>query len=276
MYLNRVRGSGLSFFIGRKRVAHVVSLAWVFAVLVFGFLSGSVVAQPAVAAASDLKFALEEIATAYRLETSQSVRLVFGSSGNLTTQILQGAPFDVFLSADESLTRKLYLAGLTTDPGQVYGRGRLVLYLPKGSEHRADAELKGLEQGLRAGTIKRLAIANPEHAPYGLRAVQVLKGLGLWDVAQPRLVLGENVTQAASFASTGNAQAALIAWSLVLAPPLSHEGRFALIPETMHEPLVQSMTLLKKAGPAAWAFYAYLQQSTAQAILARHGFKAPL
>ncbi len=273
MYLILNKRPGLRFCFWRRLVC---STGLILAFLLLGFASRSVVAQPAVAAASDLKFALEEIAARYRQETGHSLRLVFGSSGNLTTQILQGAPFDIFLSADEALTRKLHLAGLTTDLGVVFGRGRLVLYLPKGSELKADEELKGLEQGLRGGQIKRLAIANPEHAPYGLRAVQVLKGRGLWDLAQPKLVLGENVTQAASFAATGNAQAALIAWSLVLAPPLSQEGQFALVPETMHEPLLQSMTLLKKAGPPAQAFYAYLQQGSAKAIFARYGFKAPL
>jgi molybdate transport system substrate-binding protein len=273
MYLNRKKGSRLCFVSWRNLVATAVLLC---SVLVLGIAGGPVSAQPAVAAASDLKFALEEIATQYRQETGQSLRLVFGSSGNLTTQILQGAPFDIVLSADEALTRKLHVAGLTTDPGVIYGRGRLVLYLPKGSELRADEELKGLEQGLKAGQVRRLAIANPEHAPYGQRAVQVLKGRGLWDLAKPKLVLGENVTQAASFAATGNAQAALIAWSLVLAPPLSQEGQFALVSEAMHEPLLQSMALLKKAGPSARAFYAYLQQDSAKAILARYGFRAPV
>jgi molybdate transport system substrate-binding protein len=242
----------------------------------FSLLSASVTAQPLVAAASDLKFALEDIARQYLQETGQAVRLVFGSSGNFSTQILQGAPFDIFLSADDALPRQLHAAGLTTNVGQIYGRGRLVLYLPKGSQIKADAHLAGLAQALKAGSIKRMAIANPEHAPYGQRAVQVLKSSGLWAIAQPTLVLGENVTQAASFAATGNAQAALIAWSLVLAPPLSQEGHFVLIPESMHEALLQSMVLMKKAGAPAQAFYNYLQQDRAKEILSRYGFRPVL
>ena len=266
MHLMRLIAPRLCRVSWRNLVASVVFL--------FGLQGSAAFAQPLVAAASDLKFAMEEIAKLYRQETGQSLRLVFGSSGNFTTQIMQGAPFDIFLSADDALPRKLYQAGLTTDPGHVYGLGRLVLYFPKGSELRADVELIGLEHGLRTGLVKRLAIANPEHAPYGQRAVQVLQKKGLWAVAQPKLVLGENVSQAASFAVTGNAQAALIAWSLVLAPPLSQEGQFAVVPETLHEPLMQTMVLMKKAEPPARAFYDYLQQSSAKAILARYGFKA--
>jgi molybdate transport system substrate-binding protein len=242
-------------------------------VLSLGFVFFPASAQPLVAAASDLKFALEEIAKRYREETGQPVRLVFGSSGNLTTQIVQGAPFDIFLSADAALTRRLFQAGLTADLGVMFGHGRLVLYLPKGSDLKADPELLGLGEALKVGSVKRLAIANPEHAPYGQRAVQALQKQGLWALAQPKLVLGENVSQAASFAHTGNAQAALIAWSLALAPPLSQEGRFVLLPETLHEPLLQTMVLMKKAEPPARAFYAYLQQASAKNILARHGFK---
>jgi molybdate transport system substrate-binding protein len=266
MHLGSTLASRLRLDVWRNLVACIVVL--------LGFVYNPASAQPLIAAASDLKFALEEIAQRYRQDSGQEVRLVFGSSGNLSTQILQGAPFDVFLSADETLTQKLHLAGLTTDKGLVFGRGRLVLYVPKGSPIKPDAELAGLEQGLKHGMIKRLAIANPEHAPYGQRAVQVLKTKGLWSLAQPKLVLGENVTQAASFAATGNAQAALIAWSLVLAPPLSKEGQFALLPENMHEPLMQSMILMRKAQAPARAFYQYLQQDQSKAILARHGFKS--
>jgi molybdate transport system substrate-binding protein len=243
------------------------------ALAMVGCLTSTVSAQPVIAAASDLKFALEEVAARYRQETGTSVRLVFGSSGNLSTQILNGAPFDVFLSADESLTKKIHFAGLSDDAGQVFGRGRLVLYLPKGSQVKADSQLAGLEQALKTGVIKRLAIANPDHAPYGHRAMQALKNSGLWAVAQPALVLGENVSQAASFVATGNAQAGLIAWSLVAAPPLSQDGHFVLVAETLHDPLIQSMILMKKAQAPARAFFGYLQQDRSKAIFARYGFK---
>jgi molybdate transport system substrate-binding protein len=268
MYLKLYQATRLCWFFWRNLVVSVL--------FVYGVMTGLAIAQPVVAAASDLKFALEEVALAYKKETGQTIRLVFGSSGNLASQILQGAPFDVFLSADQALTKKLFDADLTIDSGKVYGRGRLVLYLPKGSELRADPELNGLKQGLESGLIRRLAIANPEHAPYGQRAVQVLKAMGLWALAEPKLVIGENVSQAASFALTGNAQAALIAWSLVLSPPLSLEGQFAMVPETMHEPLHQSMVLMKKAREPARNFYAFLQHTTAQGIFARYGFKLAL
>jgi molybdate transport system substrate-binding protein len=238
-------------------------------------LSGNVQAQPLVAAASDLKFALEDIARQFRADTGQSVRLVFGSSGTFTTQILQGAPFEVFMSADAAFPRKLMQAGLVQGEPTQYAKGRLVLFVPKGGPVKADVALEDLGRALRDGRLKHLAIANPEHAPYGQRATQVLQAAGLWDLARSRLILGENVSQAASFASQGEAQAGLIAASLVATPPLSEAGSFALIPERMHEPLAQSMVLLKRATTGAQSFYRYLQAEQSRKTLLRYGFEVP-
>jgi molybdate transport system substrate-binding protein len=241
-------------------------------VWVIGAAMTPAAAQPIVAAASDLKFALEEVAELFRQDSGQAVKLVFGSSGNLSTQMLQGAPFEVFLSADESLTDKLFKAGISKDAGLLYATGRIALFVPNGSKVKLDEQLIGLKQGLQDGTIKKLAIANPEHAPYGHRAMQALQTAGVWGLAQPKLVLGENVSQAASFVSQGNAQAGLIALSLVLTPPLSTHGRYVVIAENMHQPLKQRMILIKKPTPAAERFYGFLQQPKAQAVLARFGF----
>lgn len=228
-----------------------------------------------IAAASDVKFALEEVAVQFKSATGMEVTLVFGSSGNFARQIEQGAPFEMFLSADEDLVLKLADSGKTIDRGQLYAIGRLVLLVPRGSALHADSELKDLAVALQDGRLKRLAIANPEHAPYGKRAEEVLRHSGLWESLQPHLLLADNVAQAAQFATSGGAQGGLVAYSLALAPPLAQSAEFALIPQSWHQPLRQRMVLVKGAGDAAKAFYGYLGGDQARAILARYGFVVP-
>ncbi|MCV2370717.1 molybdate ABC transporter substrate-binding protein [Roseateles oligotrophus] len=230
---------------------------------------------PAIAAASDLKFALDEAARAFKQQTGLGLRLSYGSSGNFYAQIAQGAPFQLFLSADEGLVFKLAEQGLTLDRGQLYGLGRLVLFAPSDSKLKPDAELADLRLALNDGRLRKLAIANPEHAPYGRAAKQALQSAGLWAALAPKLVLGENVSQAAQFAVSGSTQGGLFAYSLALAPQFAQAGRYVLIPEALHEPLRQRMVLTQKAGPAARQFYAYLQAPAGRAILQRHGFDLP-
>ena len=230
---------------------------------------------PVIAAAADLKFALAEIADAFKAETGKEVTLSMGSTGNFVTQIREGAPFQMFLAADEAYVADLYRDGLTRDEGLPYAEGRVALMVPHGSALRPDEALDNLAAMLDQGRITRFAIANPEHAPYGLRAEEALKHRGLWDKIQPHLVLGENVSQAAQFALSGNAEGGIIAYSLALAPELRAQGEFALIPRDWHEPLVQRMVLLKGAGPVAEEFYAYMQSSRAREIMVRYGFVLP-
>lgn len=227
---------------------------------------------PAVAAASDLKFALETVAKQFYADTGRSVKLSFGSSGNFFRQISQGAPFEVFLSADEQYVLELEKQGVTAEPGRLYGLGRLVIFAPAGSALIPDAELKGLEDSINTGSISRFAIANPEHAPYGRAAREVLIAKGVWDALKGKLVLGDNVAQAAQFAVSGSAQGGIFAYSLALAPGFKQNGRYELLPEHWHAPLRQRMALLKNAGATARAFYQYLQQAKARAILSRYGF----
>lgn len=231
--------------------------------------------QPAVAAAADLKFALEEIAARFREDTKQEVRLVFGSSGTLTRQILQGAPFEMFLSANEGFVLSLGDQGRTIDRGALYAIGRIVLFAPHGSPLRVDAALEGLREALGSSRIQHFAIANPEHAPYGRAAEQALRSQGLWEAVRPTLVLGENVSQAAQFATSGAAQGGIIAYSLALSPSLSALGRFVLLPAEWHEPLRQRMVLIRGAGETAQAFYRYVQTPPAREILRRYGFVLP-
>lgn len=228
-----------------------------------------------VAAASDLKFALEAIAVDFERLSGHRLRLVFGSSGQFFTQIRQGAPFHLFMSADEDFVFRLAGEGRTLDSGQVYGVGRIGLFVPHGSALRPDGQLKDLAAALADGRLQRLAIANPAHAPYGARAREALMHVGLWPAIEPRLVMGENISQAAQFASTGVAQGGIIAQSLAVAPALAALGRFELIPESFHKPLVQRMVLIKGAPPAAVAFHAYLAQPPAQEVMARYGFMRP-
>jgi len=230
---------------------------------------------PAIAAASDLKFALEEAAAQFREATRRETRLVFGSSGNLYRQIEQGAPFQLFMSADEGFVLKLAASGKTVDRGALYAIGRIVVFARTGSPLKADADLVGVKEALAAGAIRRFAIANPEHAPYGRAAEQALRKLGLWERLRMKLVFGENVSQAAQFAASGSAEGGIIAYSLALSPELAKLGRFAVIPENLHDPLRQRMVLTKGAGETARAFYAYLQERTARSIFKRHGFTLP-
>ena len=232
-------------------------------------------APPRVAAASSLKFALEAIVKDYERETGRAVTIAFGSSGNLRHQIAAGAPFELFLSADEDSVLALANEGRLEDRGVRYASGRLVLYAPKGSPVDPALGIAGLASLIRSGAAGKVAIANPAHAPYGRAALEALKRAGAWEAVSPRLALGESVAQAAQFAVSGNAIAGFLAQSLALSPAVSGRGRHALVPEAAHAPLLQRMALVRGAGDDARAFYRYLQSDPARATLARHGYGVP-
>ncbi len=229
-----------------------------------------------IAAASDLRFAVQEIAAEFRVETGQEVRLAFGSTGNFARQIREGAPFEMFMAADENFIFDLARDGFTSDEGVLYAEGRVAIAIPRsGSTLAADGTLTDLRSALDEGRVTRFAIANPDHAPYGMRAEETLRKAGLWAAIAPSLVLGENVSQAAQFALSGSADGGIIAWSLALSPQLQTQGVFALIPAGWHEPLLQRMAVMRNAGPVAQDFYSYIQQPAARAIMARYGFTVP-
>ena len=231
--------------------------------------------RPTVAAAANLNFALTEIAAQFARDQGTPVEVVFGASGALTRQIQDGAPFELFLAADEEFPRQLTAAGLTRDDGVVYATGRLALFAPEGSPLTVDPQLDGLARLVSSGGVTRFAIANPEVAPYGQAAEAVLRKRGLWEAIRPRLVLGDTIAQAAQFATTGNAVGGLVAYSLVLAPGFAEHGTYAVIPESDHQPLRQRMVLLERAGATATQFYAYLQGQAAAAIFRTHGYGTP-
>lgn len=230
---------------------------------------------PVVVAAADLQFALEELSQQFTATTGRSVKLSFGSSGNFARQLEQGAPFQLFLSADEAFVFRLAKAGRTQDDGSLYAIGRIGILIPHGSPLKADGSLEDLRAGLKDGRVVSFAIANPEHAPYGQRAEEALRRAGLWEAIRPRLVLGENVSQAAQFATSGSTQGGIIAYSLARTPQLARMGSFALIPAEWHKPLAQRMVLMKGAGPTAKAFYAFLQQPNTRVIMGKYGFTLP-
>lgn len=225
-----------------------------------------------VGAASDLKFALAEIVLQFERETPHRFTLNMGSSGNFAQQIRQGLPVELYLSADEAYVFQLADAGLTRDRGSLYAIGRIALFVPKGSPITLDAELRGLMA--KWSRVSKFAIANPGHAPYGRAAVQALQKLGLWEQIQPRLVLGENISQATQFITTGAAQAGITALSLALAQDVASQGAHVVLPADLHAPLRQRMVLTRHAGPAATALYDYLQGSQAKAVLLKYGFAA--
>ncbi|MEO8543856.1 MAG: molybdate ABC transporter substrate-binding protein [Betaproteobacteria bacterium] len=230
---------------------------------------------PAIAAASDLKYALDEIAAKFQHDTGAQLRISYGSSGNFTRQIAQDAPFELFLSADEAYVFQLAAQNRTLDRGVLYASGRIVLFVPLGSTLKPDAQLADLRVALADGRIARFAIANPEHAPYGRAAMQALQSAGLWEQIQPHLVLGENVSQAAQFAVSGSAQGGIFAYSLALAPAFATRGQYVLLAQSLHQPLRQRMVLTRKAGNTARAFYRYLQQDAARVVFKRYGFLLP-
>ncbi|HSP57860.1 MAG TPA: molybdate ABC transporter substrate-binding protein [Halomonas sp.] len=238
-------------------------------------------AVPTVAAASDLQFALTDAAQRFQDETGRELRLNFGSSGNFRRQIGQGAPFELYLSADEAYVHALLEEGLTEDAGVVYAIGRLAWLQRAGRDDlpEADDPLAGVRDALTAHQQgqgrPRIALANPEHAPYGVAARQAMVHAGLWDDSAELRVLGENVSQAGQFALSPDARGGLVAYSLARAPSLAERSEHVLIPEAWHEPLVQRMVLIDGAGETARAFYDWLQQDEAREILDRYGFALP-
>ncbi len=230
---------------------------------------------PHIAAAADLQFALPEIVAAFTSSGGARLKLSFGSSGNFARQIAQGAPFELLLAADERFVEQVIAAQRADGPGIHYATGRLALFLPQGSPIRADRDLADFAAAVRDGRLKRLAIANPEHAPYGRAAREVLEQRGLWPAVQDKLALGDNAAQAAQFAASGAAQAGLIPLSLARAPELAARGAYVTLPESWHTPLRQTLVLVKGAGPTARAFAAFLRGPQARQILARNGFGLP-
>jgi molybdate transport system substrate-binding protein len=228
----------------------------------------------AIAAASDLQAALPAIAAQFEKDTGQKVTLTFGSSGNFFAQIRNGAPFDVFLSADIDYPRQLERAG-AAERGSLYAyaTGRLVLWTRKDS----GIDVRGGLSVLADGRVRRVAIANPEHAPYGRAAVAALRHEGLYEQVKGKFVLGENISQTAQFAQSGNATVGLLALSLALAPALEGAGTYVEIPADFHPPIEQAAVVVAASRQKALAqqFVDALKKPSVAQILQSYGFGVP-
>jgi molybdate transport system substrate-binding protein len=227
-----------------------------------------------VAAAADLKFALDELSAQYERQTGRKIGVSYGSSGNFFAQIQNGAPFDLLLSADIEYPRKLEAAGLA-EPGTLYeyAIGRIVIWMP--ADARVDVAKLGWKVLLEPG-VEKIAVANPEHAPYGRAAVAALRNAGIYEQVRAKLVYGENIAQAAQFVSSRNAQAGILALSLAISPPMK-DGKRWEIPANMHEPIAQGAIILKgaKDQQGARAFLAFLKSGAGRKILDSYGFILP-
>jgi len=225
-----------------------------------------------IAAAADLKFAMDEIVVSFKKSTpGKEVAVIYGSSGKFHTQIQQGAPYDLYFSADISFPRELSEKGFSASEVKPYAIGRIVLW---------SAEMDAAKMTLSNLTdpkIARIAIANPKHAPYGKRSEEALRASGLWDKLQPKLVFGDNIAHTAQFVQTGNAQVGIIALSLALNPELSKKGGYYLIPDNLHHPLEQGFIITKPAlnKPLAKQFADYMASKEARGIMRKYGFVLP-
>jgi molybdate transport system substrate-binding protein len=227
-----------------------------------------------VAAASDLQSAMPAIASQFENETGQRIRVTFGSSGNFFAQIQNGAPFDVFLSADIDYPRRLEQSG-KAERGSLheYATGRLVLW----TRNDSGIEVRRGLSVLADDRVRRVAIANPEHAPYGRAAVAALRHERLHEQVQGKLVLGENISQAAQFAQSGSAEVGVLALSLALSPALKSSGTYVEIPESWYPPIAQAAVVLasSRQKPLARQFIEYLKRPDSVRILQSYGFAVP-
>lgn len=227
-----------------------------------------------VAAAADLQFAFQDVAARFEKDTGHHVQLIFGSSGNFYTQIQNGAPFDLFFSADVDYPKKLEAAGLT-EPGTLYeyATGKLVLWVPQQSP-------LDLTRGLPVlldPRVKKIAIANPQHAPYGRAAVAALQHEKLYDQLTDKLVLGENISQTASFVVSGSADIGMVALSLALAPSMKDKGRYVNVPVDDYPALVQGAVILRSSKQSALAhqFLSLLKTPAMIELMKTYGFVIP-
>src|SRR6185503_18591662 len=236
--------------------------------LTFGFAcrAPETAQELTVAAASDLTTAFEEIGRDFEAREKIKPVFVFGSTGLLTRQIENGAPFDVFAAANESYIDQLGQKGVLIEGTKaIYARGRITMW----TTGESTLKLEKIED-LANPEVHRIAIANPDHAPYGLAARQALEAAGIWQQVQPKLVYGDNIRQALQFAETGNVEVAIVAVSL----SARNKGRCVLVPEALHKPLLQAMAIMKssKNEPAARSFTSFVTGPTGRDILAKYGF----
>jgi molybdate transport system substrate-binding protein len=237
-------------------------------------------AELVVAAAADLSTVLQEIADRYQKQSGVQLKLSFGASGALTQQIQNGAPFDLFFSADMDYPRQLIAAGVADEASLYqYAVGKLVLWVPEDSPldlTHQDMDRTGMNV-LLDPSVKKIAVANPQHAPYGRAAVAALKHAGVYDRVADRLVLGENVAQAAQFVESGNAQAGFVALAHAVAPAMRGKGKYWEVPADFYPPLAQGVVVLSHSQhkKEAAEFVEYIKTKEAAELLRKFGFTLP-
>jgi molybdate transport system substrate-binding protein len=227
-----------------------------------------------IAAAADLQFAMADLAQQYKNQTGNTLNVTYGSSGNFFSQILNGAPFDLFFSADSDYPRQLVIASLA-NPATFYkyALGRIVTWVPPGS--KIDVANQKWNALLDA-SVQKIAIANPEHAPYGHAAVAAMQKAGIYEKVKAKLVLGENISQAAQFVQSGNAQIGIVALSLAISPAMKDGTRWE-IPADAYPAIEQGAILLTNAkhGEAARTFLEFVKSESGRETLAKYGFVDP-
>jgi molybdate transport system substrate-binding protein len=244
------------------------------AVLLVLFSSICLAQDLTVAAAADLQFAMQDISARFQKETGKKVNVIYGSSGNFFQQIQNGAPFDVLFSANLDYPKKLEAAGLTEkDTYYQYASGKIVIWVANESKLDLNSGLKTLLDP----SIKKIAIANPQHAPYGQAAVAAMQKENVYDKVSEKLVLGENISQTASFVFSGSADIGVVALSLALSPNMKDHGRYVEIPAADYPPIQQACVVLKssKNKDVAFQFLTFLKTSPVGKLLKTYGFNLP-
>jgi molybdate transport system substrate-binding protein len=230
--------------------------------------------QITVAAAADLTFVFKDLTAQFQKDTGNAVKIAYGSSGNFFSQIKNGAPFDMFFSADVDFPKKLEAAGLV-EPGSLYeyATGKIVIWVPS----KSTLDLSKGMQALLDPSITKIAIANPVHAPYGAAAVAAIRHDGLYDQLRGKFVMGENISQTAQFVESGNADVGILALSLALAPAMKNAGRYVEVPTTDYPAIIQAVVILKSSHnkEVAQQFLKYLKTPATVALMGRYGFIPP-
>jgi molybdate transport system substrate-binding protein len=225
-----------------------------------------------VAAAADLQFAMQDVAARFQKETGKTVKLIYGSSGNFFQQIQNGAPFDMFFSANLDYPKKLEAAGLT-EPGSYYqyAKGKIVIWVRNESKLDLSSGMKVLLDP----SVKKIAVANPQHAPYGQAAVAAMQTEKIYESVKDKFVLGENISQTASFVVSGSADAGIVALSLALSPNMKDKGRYADIPADEYPPIEQACVILgsSKNKEAARQFLSFVKTAAIGDVLKSYGFE---
>jgi molybdate transport system substrate-binding protein len=248
----------------------------VLAVAIFLGLSGGLGAaqEITVAAAADLQFVMQDVGARFQSETGKSVKLIYGSSGNFAQQLQNGAPFDMFFSANLDYPKQLEAAGLT-EPGTVYqyAIGKIVVWVPNDSKLDVSSGLKALLNP----SIKKIAIANPQHAPYGKAAVAAMQKENIYEQVKDKFVLGENISQTASFVASGSADVGIVALSLALSPNMKDKGRYAEVPAADYPPIEQACVIMgtSKNKSVAHQFLKFIQSSPIRELFQKYGFAIP-